>query len=466
MKPRLNITDYRGQRVLLVGLGVHGGGIATTRWLVQQGAKVRVTDLQSAEKLAPAIKQLHGLPVVFHLGGYQAADWRWAERIVVNPAISALTHPQLATAERRGVGIENEASIFLRTFPGKTIGVTGTRGKTTTTLLLADMLKRANAQTIVSGNVRQVPMLSYLPKTTSSNWAVLELSSYQLERLPVPDHPIHVAIMTNLKVDHVSYHGSLKAYAEAKYNIFRGQTEQDYKILNWHDPACRRARTIGQGNVKWFGQKLPKNVNGVTVQKNWVIEQHSGATIKLFPLTLWKLSGQHNLDNVLAAVAGALTMNVAIGHIKKSVQSFHGVPYRQQLIRTYRGHQMINDSAATSPDATLAALPVYPRGVYIIGGTDKQLDFRTLAKELVRRNIQTVFLAGSATVQLQKLLEKMHYRQPLITVHSMSSAVSSAVAIAKPKQEIILSPGAASFGLFRHEFDRGDQFNEVVKNLS
>ncbi len=457
--------SFRGQRVLLVGLGLHGGGVATVRWLVKQGAVLRVTDLKSAAELTSSTDKLRGLRATFHFGGYLRSDWRWAQRIVVNPAISPKTHPQLKAAERRGTRVDNEASIFMRQFPGLAIGVTGTRGKTTTTLLLGAILKKFHRQTIVSGNVREVPMLTYLPQTKSSTWAVLELSSYQLERLPVTGRPLHVAVMTNLKVDHVNRHGSLTAYAQTKYNIFRGQTSKDVKVLNWDDPVCRRAVKIGQGRVILFGKKLPVKVDGVTVKGSWVVERKQKKVVKLFPLQIWKLPGAHNLENLLAATAVARAMNVPPSIIVQLVKSFHGVPYRQQLIRTCRGHQLINDTAATSPDATLAAIAIYPRGVYIVGGTDKALNFRHLARVIVDRDIQTVFLPGTATMKLQSALRRLKYGRPLVTTHSMTAALRVALALARPKQEIVLSPGAASFGLFVHEFDRGDQFNRLIRRL-
>lgn len=463
---RATTTDYRGQRVLLVGLGLHGGGVATVRWLFKQGAIVRVTDIQTAKQLAPSLKKLGKIKAVWHLGGYRPADWKWAQRIVVNPGVDPARHPQLRLAERRGVPIENEASIFARKFPGNMIGVTGTRGKTTTTTLLSEILRKAHRDTIISGNVRQVPMLEYLPRCKPSTWAVLELSSYQLERLPVRGRPIHVAVMTNLKVDHISRHGSLDAYAQTKYNIFRGQNSTDFKILNWNDPACRRAAKVGRGSITWFGITLPNDLDGLTTKQGWVVENKSGQVITLFSLRTWKLPGHHNQENLLAAVAATRAMGVSAAVIRKVVKKFFGVPYRQQQIRTYCGHDFINDTAATSPDATLAALSIYPGAVFIVGGVDKQLDFEHLARAIVSRNVQTVFLPGSATDKLQELLRRAKYRQPLLTTHSMGSAVVTALAIARPKQDIILSPGAASFGLFRHEFDRGDQFNRVVSGLS
>lgn len=464
MSRRKKTTDYCGQRVLLVGLGLHGGGVATVKWLVGQGALVRVADIKNATDLATSLRKLQGIKATYHLGGYQPSDWIWAQRIVLNPGVPP-TIPQVKSAVKRGVTIENEASIFIREFAGQTIGITGTRGKTTTTLLLGEILTAAHRRTIISGNVRNVPMLDYLPSTNADTWAVLELSSYQLERLPVSGHPLHVAVMTNLMVDHVNRHGSLATYAQTKYNIFRGQTKSDWKILNRHNPYCRRAEKIGRGRVQWYGKRLPKKIDGVTVQKGWVVEQKNQTTKRLFSLSTWKPAGDHNLENLLAATAAARAMGSSASVIRRSVALFRGVPYRQELIRTYRGHRFINDTAATSPDATLAALLVYPQGIYILGGTDKALDFSSLASMLVKKNVPTVFLPGNATKKIQTLLRKNGYARPLVTVHSMAAAVNTALALAAVKQDIVLSPGAASFGLFMHEFDRGDKFARQVRQL-
>ncbi len=458
-------THFRGQRVLLMGLGRHGGGIATAKWLVKQGAQLLVNDKQTKTQLSDSIKQLRGLNYRGHFGAQTLADVRWADRIVVNPGMHP-NIPELRLASKQRKLIDNEASIFVRQFPGTLIGVTGTRGKTTTTLLLGAMITAAHRDTIISGNVRQVPMLSYLPKAKSTTSAVLELSSYQLERLPVVGKPFHIAVMTNLKVDHISRHGTMKNYANTKYNLFRGQTNKDFAVLNYDDPYCRAAAKVSASLNIWFSLKLPNKVNGFTIGNGWVIEQLDGTTHKIMSLSHWTLPGEHNLMNLLAATAAASAYGVSPKVVINAVKKFHGVPYRQEKIRSYKGHDMINDTAATSPDGMLAALAVYSQAVCICGGTDKQLDFHALAKDIVRRNVKTVFLPGTATVQLQALLKKFKYRQPIISVHSMKSAVTTALVLATPRQPIILSPGCASFGLFLHEFDRGDQFNQVVNNLS
>lgn len=453
--------NFRGQRVLLVGLGLHGGGAATARWLLRRGATLRITDRKSATELHQVVSAIPQKHVTFHLGGHRPADFRWAEWIVVNPAVSPKL-PELRTAERHGIPVENEASLFVRRFPGRLIGVTGTRGKTTTTLLLGAMLRRAHRRTIISGNVRQVPMLEHLPACDAETWAVLELSSYQLERLPVEGRPFHVAVLTNLLVDHLDRHGSVAAYAALKRRLFVGQGAGDYAVLNATDPWSRRIARRSKAQVRWFGRNLPSKVNGVTISRGWVVEQEGRVRRRLFPLRTWTLPGEHNMMNLLAAVAAARCLRISTTDVRAVAGTFSGAPDRQERIGILHGHPMINDTTATSPDGTLAALAVYPHGLFIVGGTDKSLDFSELARALVRGRTPLVFLPGTATFRLQAALRRAGYHRPFVTVSSMASAIEAAERLAEPKQPIVLSPGAASFGLFLHEFDRGEHFRRVV----
>ena len=464
MLPKKNNQDFQGVRVLVVGLGVHGGGVATVKWLMKQGAIVRVADVLGRERLAESIKKLKGLPITYHLGAHQAADFRWAERIVVNPAVSPKLL-ELVQATKRGIHIDNEASLFVERFPGTIVGVTGTRGKTTTTLLLGSIIKAAHRNTIISGNVREVAMLDYLPKTIAKTIAVLELSSYQLERLPVAGHPVHVGVMTNLKVDHLNRHGSMAEYAQVKYRLFGGQIIGDVAVLNYDDPHCRRLVKKTAAHVLWFGRHVPKTGHVISIRAGWVSERISGKWKNIVPLSAWKLAGDHNVLNLLAAAAAARAMQIAPAKIVQSVRLFRGVPHRQEVVRVYRGHQCINDTAATSPDGTQAALAVFPNGVFIVGGTDKALDMEPLARDIVRRNVQIVTLPGSATEKLIQVLTRLHYRRPMVRTLSMVSAIRAALTVARPSQPIVLSPGAASFGLFIHEFDRGEQFVKCIKAL-
>lgn len=462
---RLKITSlYTGRRVLVVGLGLHGGGVATVQWLARQGAIVRVIDSQPRSVFNNELKKLRRLHLTMHFGSHRKSDFLWAERIVVNPAVSP-NLPELRSAERRGIPVENEALTFVRENLGTLIGVTGTRGKTTTTLLLGSMLKRAHTDSIVSGNVRQVPMLAYLPSVKPSTWSVLELSSYQLERLPVPGKSFRVAILTNIKTDHLNRHGTLSNYAKTKFRLFAAQNKSDTAVLNADDPYGIRTARSTKAKVLWFGKKIRQGQCGITIRHGWVIEYNGAKLNKVLPLSDWHLLGEHNQYNLLAAVAGALAMRVPIAKIRSAVRSFRGLPHRQEIVGRVAGHRMINDTSATSPDGTLAALNVFPDAVFIIGGTDKQLDFRLLARTLVRRAEPLVVLPGTATEKIIGEFSRLSKAPLLIHANSMSSAVRAAINVASPGQDIVLSPGAASFGLFRHEFHRGEEFIRAVKHL-
>jgi UDP-N-acetylmuramoylalanine--D-glutamate ligase len=463
MSTSTTTTTYRHQRVLVVGLGLHGGGAATAAWLASQGAQVRVIDRQPRSVFRDIVPTLRRHDISYHFGSHRASDWRWAERIVVNPAVP-LTLPEVRAAARRGVPIDNEASLYVRHQPGTLIGVTGTRGKTTTTTLLGSILRTHHRATIISGNVREVPMLAYLPRVTPTTWSVLELSSYQLEHLPVPGQHFRVAILTNLKRDHLDRHGTFANYGRQKLHLFAGQTATDVAILNADDPYCRRSARSMTGRIMWFGLTLPARGEGVTLRQSWIVVRRTGRYQRVLPLSDWSLPGQHNLANLMAAVAAALDLNVPVSTIRRTVRSFRGVPHRQESLGVFGGHEWINDTAATSPDGTLAALDVYPRGLFIVGGTDKHLDFRLLARTLIKRQLPIIVLPGTGTQQLLRLGGSTW---PLIVrAWSMAGAVAAAQRLAAPGQVIVLSPGAASFGLFRHEFHRGEEFRRFVQARS
>lgn len=456
--------SFRGQRVLVLGLGLHGGGEATVRWFVKQGAKVRVNDTKSAEQLAPTLKKLGRLPVVLHLGGHRRTDIDWAQVLAVNPGVP-YDHPDLRYARQKKKLVVNEATLFIAQAPGTIVGVTGTRGKTTTTYLISAMLKAARRPVIMSGNVRDVAMLDYLDRVKNTTTSVLELSSYQLELLPLIRRSPQVAVYTNLKVDHLSRHGTMQEYGGVKANILRYQSKNDVAILNADNPWTKKAAKLTPGRSVWFSRHAAAGSWSVFLQRGWVVEKKRGSITRLVPLSAWRLPGDHNLENLLAAIAAARAVGLPVPAILKAVRVFTGVPHRQERVRVWKGHEFINDTTATSPDGALAALAVYPTAVFIVGGTDKKLDFRPLAKRMVTQNISAVFLPGNGTDILLGCLRRYRYRAPHVMARSMEEAVHHAIEVAKPKQAIVLSPGAASFGLFVHEFDRGEKFIKAVRSL-
>lgn len=461
MKRRLSAGRFAGQRVLLVGLGLHGGGASTARWFVRHGARVRITDQKTKADLAPTARTLSRLPIGWRLGGHDRHDAEWAEVVIQNPGVPS-TNPLILAAEKQGKLIQNEASLFLSLAPGPIIGVTGTRGKTTTTLLIAHLLSATHRKTVAAGNFRETPMLSVLDRLTPDHWSVVELSSFHLEGLARIHRSPHIAVWTNLYVDHLNRYGSLAEYAQAKSQILRYQRPGDFAVLNADSAIVRRFAGQTLAKIIWFSDKKTVGPWSITIRDGWVCEVRAGRSSRIVRLVDFPLPGDHQRHNLLAAVGAALAAGVPVAAIRRTVRSFRSVPHRQELVRRWRGHRFINDTTATSPEGAVAAILTYPKAVYILGGSDKHLDFDPLVKMLVRRSPPVVLLPGTATTKIVVALTGKKFRGHLIQVRSMTAAVHQAVRLARPGDDIVLTPGAASFGLFKHEFDRGEQFIRAV----
>lgn len=457
-------TDYRGKKVLVVGLGLHGGAVGAVRWLVRHGARVRVTDLKSADALAPSVRQLKGLPITWALGGHWLKDFLWADFIYQNQATPS-DRIEVRKAKRAGKRIINETTIFFERCPSFIIGITGTRGKSTTTALLGSIMQRFRRDTVVTGNIRQTPMLATLDRLKKDQPVVVELSSFQLEHLLRVRRGPQIAVMTNVKIDHLNRYRTFLNYAKAKANIVRWQKVGDRAVLHYDDLTVRQAAKLTKASVLWYSTKREPAGHAVFLRQGFVVERQGKIIKKILPLRDWKLPGQHQRENLVAAVAAAVAYGVPAAKIAQAVRTFRGLPHRQALVRKWHGRAIINDTTATSPDGTLAALAVYPNAVFILGGSDKQLNFKPLITAFAKRHQPLVFLPGTATDLIWTGLQKKHWRGRHAFAASMPEAVRQAAGFAKTGQAIILSPGAASFGLFQHEFDRGEQFIRSVLRL-
>src|SRR5258708_2375825 len=243
--------ELRGKRVLIMGLGLHGSGIASARYAAQQGAQVRVTDLRSAEVLAPSIATLAGLPIEYILGEHRNEDFQWAEIVLRVPGVKR-NSPYLQLARAHGAQIEQEIALFFSACPGRIIGVTGTRGKTTTSTLLYELIKATGQPTVLGGNVSGVETLSLLPTLTPQTQVVLELSSWQLEALEPHQISPTVAVMTNIYPDHLDTYDSMADYAAAKANIFRHQHADDLAVFNYDNEWTRQMGAEAPAERTWF----------------------------------------------------------------------------------------------------------------------------------------------------------------------------------------------------------------------
>ncbi|WP_322512267.1 UDP-N-acetylmuramoyl-L-alanine--D-glutamate ligase [Chloroflexus sp.] len=453
-----------GKRVLVMGLGVHGGGLGVARWLLRHGAKVTVTDLASAEALAEPIARLDafaaelGAQVSYTLGEHRAEDIRAAEMLVVNPAVRP-DSPWLALARSHGVPIETEMTLFFRACPGPILGVTGTKGKTTTTLLLAAMIRQRYPDTVAAGNLR-VSALEALDQIGPQTPVVLELSSFQLERLGEAQLSPPYALLTNLGNDHLNWHGSLAAYANAKRQIMAHQRPDGIAVL-----PPEQAREWGGGRQGVISYSLNDLTADATVMADGTFRYRD---VVLFRRSDLRLPGEHNAANALAAATLAYQFGIDPAAIAAALHTVTGIEHRLELVATIEGVRYINDTTATNPAATAVALATVPGPIVLLaGGADKNLDLAALATTIANRAAAVVLLAGSATPTLQALLQA---QAPVLPVSGpfddLRSAVQAARALAQPGGAVLLSPGCASFGMFRNEFHRGEAFRHIVRELA
>lgn len=425
-------NDFKHKHILIFGLGVLGGGKGVVEVFQQFDCTIRITDLKTAEQLDTVLNQISDKNVEQKvLGEHRKEDIEWADIIIKNPAVSMVSE-YMQYARKLKKHITTEAAIFLKYTDSKTIGITGTRGKTTTTMATYHILKNALKQSVlIGGNIRDQASLPLLLTETSKTITVLELSSFALEGCAVEQVSPQVSAITNLYPDHMNMYRNMKEYALAKAMLLTFQNSSDVAFLNKSD--------------KWtpfFTDHTKSEIRYVSPHPQ---------LIKTPPL----LHGQHNIMNLSFAVAIAEEIGVETNIALKFAREFTGAPFRQQLVGKNATTSFINDSTSTTPEAVIVALEAYPTATFIIGGTTKHLNLKKLAQNINAFQGELVFLKGSGTSELMEKLDHS-YR-----VHdSLESAFNSALAT-KPSH-IVFSPGFTSFELFQNEFDRAERFNTLV----
>lgn len=473
----------KGKKVVVMGLGVFGGGVASAKFCVKHGASVTVTDLRDATALAGSLKSFTAKEkagITFVLGEHRESDFKNADTIIVNPGVPN-TSPYLKIAGDHSATLENDTSLFFRFSTIPTIAVTGTRGKTTTTNWIAQLLSYAYGPIKPIGNSSNNPLLNELSKEktcevqprTLKKPHVAELSSWQLELLPQSSRAPHIAVITNIYPDHLNRYNSIEDYAAAKVNIFKHQTKDDFLILNYDNPWRNFFMDKERHAQTYFfsTKKLPKKVNGIFFSGSGAIFQKNGIQKKMVLLKDFeKRWGRHNLENILAAILAVHLFDPKLRISQKMLGLLTEIPFRQQTTYKDKHLRIINDSTSTSPDALISAVNRFKGAdtVYIAGGTSKNLPFNRAAQSL-KKNVPAknlILLSGSATNDLIFALEKADYPiKNTRTFDTLQECVNSALAQkVSGTKTIVFSPGAASFEKFKNEFDRGNQFSIIVQN--
>ena len=454
-------TGWRGKRVTVMGLGTRGGGSGVARYLAESGAKVTVTDMRAADQLGQQIEDLSDLDIRYTLGRHEPSDFSQTDAVVRNPAVRR-ANPFLSIARDAGVPIEMEMTIFLRACPGTVIGITGTKGKTSTSAICGEMVKAFRPDTVVAGNMG-ISALGQLPLITRETIVVLEISSWQLEAMDEQRLGPDVAVLTNISEDHLDTYRDFDDYADTKRSIAHHLMPGNTLILNDGDAEVARTRPPDGVRAVKFGEGYRESESVTVTDKRL----HSTICDRVGTVEIpdsHALRGTHQHLNAAAAAAAALVVGATLEHVAYGLRSFTGVANRMELVTEIDGVLYVNDTAATAPAAAIASLRAFAdRRIHLIsGGANKRLDFGPMAREIVGRASSVTLLAGTATAPLIEELRTAGWGGELPIVESMAAAVANAETAAKSGDVVLLSPGCASFGLFRDEFDRGAQFRELA----
>lgn len=449
-----------------MGLGTRAGGVGVARYFAEQGALVTVTDGKSAGELSDSLEALRGLPIELVLGGHQERLFtpEGADLVVRNPAVRRWS-PWLAMARESGVPVEMEMSIFLQSSPAPVIGITGTKGKTSTSTLTAAILSAWRPGAVLAGNMG-VSAVTLLKQIEPETPVVLEISNWQLEAMDERQIGPKIAVLTNIYEDHLDTYDGFDDYAATKRSIARHLAPDDTLIVNRDNAEAWRAAEATQAQVVTFGEIQPAGA-GFWLENRLVCWELPGASGCVELPDRFVYQGTHQRLNAAAAMAAAVTRGADDSAIQAGLAAFKGVQDRSELVAEIDGVLFVNDTSATAPAAAIAALDVYPgRALHVIaGGFDKQLELDGLGAALAERAASILLLEGTATPRLMASIA-VHGGSWLGPYVSMRAAVEAGAALASQSDVVLLSPGCASFGLFRDEFERGDRFREAVAALS
>jgi UDP-N-acetylmuramoylalanine--D-glutamate ligase len=458
------MTNWKGRRVLI--LGAARQGLALARWLSLHGAHVTLSDMRSADELQLARDSLAEYQIDWALGGHPLELLDTTDLVCPSGGVP-LTLPIVAEAVSRGIPLSNDSQIFMEAVPCKTIGITGSAGKTTTTTLVGRMAKNVYGdKAYIGGNIGD-PLINYLDSMNSEDVAVLELSSFQLDQMTSSPN---IAAVLNITPNHLDRHGTMEAYTAAKAHILEFQSEADTAVLGCNDQGAWDLRDKVQGKLLTFSlHDLDEGLNGTYLHNGMLNLRDDNNDQPLMAREKILLRGDHNISNVLASLAIGHAAGFPLNAMLEAVKDFHGVPHRLELVRELHGARWYNDSMASAPERTIAAIRAFDEPiVLLLGGRDKNLPWEDLM-QLVDQRVKYAVLFGEAAEKIQKTVNSLglgEKRCTLSRVNGLHEAVLKAAEVAESGDVVLLSPGGTSFDEFKDFADRGERFKSWVQELS
>lgn len=457
------MTNWTGKHVLI--LGAARQGLALARWLSRHGANVTLNDSRREEELASAKKSLADVNVIWAVGGHPLELLDKTDVLCLSGGVP-LTLPIVEEAVKRGIPLSNDSQIFMEVVPCKTIGITGSAGKTTTTTLVGNMAKLAKGdRAFVGGNIGD-PLINYVDGMTADDLAVLELSSFQLDQMTISPN---IAAILNITPNHLDRHGTMEAYTNAKARILEFQSDKGMAILGRDDKGAWSLKKQVKGNLLTFSlQDLEEGLNGTYLHDGLLSLRHGFAYVPLLMREKVQLRGDHNIANVLAAFAIGHAAGFKLDDMLEAVEEFRGVPHRLEWVRELHGVRWYNDSIATAPERAAAAVHAFTEPIVLmLGGRDKNLPWGDLAK-LIHERVDHVVVFGEAAEMIEKAITAFSGAGTVDVrrAATLKEAVTLAAEVASAGDVVLLSPGGTSFDEFKDFAERGERFRTWVLELS
>lgn len=462
-----NISLYNNKHVAVVGLSVEG--LDTAKFLSEHGAKVTCLDRRSESELGDNVTQLSAYTHSFVLGTGYLSNLEPYDMIVRSPGI-ALRTPELAAASARGQLITSQTTLFFTHCLSPIIGVTGTKGKGTTSSLIYAMIRQSGKKAWLGGNIGS-PLLSKVDEISPDDLVVMELSSFQLEDLRCSPH---VSVVLKITSEHLAnfdpnatnYHESREAYVDAKRSIIAYQTKSDTVVYSVDDATSRQFGEESHAQRLAFSRS--DSHTDAFIRGDTVIIRDSGTEHALCSLSTIQLRGLHNLENIAAAALASRAVGVDIDAIRQGAEHFQGLEHRLETVRTVGGVLYINDSFSTVPETAIAAIDSFSEPlILIVGGSDKGSDYTDLGKRIANSRVRVLIVIGAMTNRILGAVTDAGYAGEVVTgLSTMKDIVQSAHANACPGDVVLLSPACASFDMFKNYKVRGKEFKDEVEHIS
>ena len=447
--------ELKDKKVLVIGLGKTG--IATAQFAAARGAAVSVSDEKPRAQLTEALDALAGLSIRVFAGGTDPAALDGMDLVVPSPGVPPF-NALIREAQRRGIPVMSEIELAFRFLRVPVIAITGTNGKTTVTTLVGHLLAKAGKKVFVGGNIGN-PLIGYVGGPQDEDWAVIEMSSFQLQRIET--FRARVAVLLNVAPDHLDYHADYAEYRWAKERIFENQLPGDLAVLNADEAASAALARRLRARVVFFSTRA-EPAEGMSLRKDTLTYRTGGSDVETYPTSMIRIPGRHNVENVMAAIMAARYAGCTPGAIVEGVAGFKGLAHRIEFAGKKGGVAFYDDSKGTNVSAVVRALEAFEAPVILLmGGRDKNGDFETLEPAL-RRHVREMVLFGEAR---DRIGEKIGGVVKTVTAATMSDAVHAAYLDAAPGDVVLLSPGCASFDEFRSYAHRGEVFKQTVSGL-